>query len=163
MVESEHTGHDNSLSKRRSARESEEVQPGYRLMWVVPLAIIASTLANIVFFFILTNWLGESLLMKNQFPPPVLVSMGVGDVILFSVIFSLGAGIVYAIISHLSDRPERPFIIISTVVLLLSFLLPLKIPTPPIAMSAKLSLAAMHIIGAVVVVGLLIGLERKRA
>ena len=35
-------------------------------------------------------------------------------------------------------------------------------PTPPITMFAKLSLVMMHIIGAVVVVGLLVGLGKDR-
>lgn len=135
-----------------------------RLWWVVPIAVAAATLANVIFYFILTRWLGEPLLMLDRFPPPVqpLVPMPVDEVILFSVIFALGAGLVYLGVSAVSDRPNRNFIIISSVVLAISCLLPLKVPTPPIAMSAKFSLIAMHIIGAIVVVSLLIGLGRKR-
>jgi hypothetical protein len=39
--------------------------------------------------------------------------------------------------------------------------LPLKIPTPPVAMIDKLSLVAMHIIGAFAVVVVLVGFGRK--
>ena len=88
--------------------------------------------------------------------------MPVGEVILFSIIWALAAGLVYVFLNAATGRPDRNFIIISAVVLLASFALPLKAPTPPVAMSAKLSLAAMHLIGAVVVVGSLIGLNSKR-
>jgi hypothetical protein len=48
-------------------------------------------------------------------------------------------------------------------VLLLSFLLPLRIPTPPVPIATKYSLVAMHILGAAVLVPLLIviGLPRN--
>ena len=135
-----------------------------RLWWVVPIAVAGATLANVIFYFILTRWLREPLLMLDRFPPPVqpLVPMPVGEVILFSIIWALGAGLVYVLLTAVTARPDRNFILVSAVILLASFALPLKAPTPPVAMSAKLSLAAMHLIGAVVVVGLLIGLGRKR-
>jgi hypothetical protein len=60
-------------------------------------------------------------------------------------------------LNNINGHIERIFIIISAVVLLASFGLPLVMPVPPIAMSAKLSQVLMHIIGAVVVVGLLVG------
>jgi hypothetical protein len=132
-------------------------------LWIVPAAVAAATFANVVFYFALTQWLEEPLLMPNQFPPPLLVPMPVGEVILFSIIFALGASLVYVFLRAVSRRPEQKFIIISAVVLAASCVLPLMAPTPPIAMSAKFSLVAMHVIGAVVVVGLLVGLGRKRA
>jgi hypothetical protein len=119
--------------------------------------------ANVIFYFILTGWIGEPLLMMAQFPPPILTPMGVDEVILFSVIWSLGAGLVYAFLFAVTNRPDRIFILVSAVILLVSFALPLMMPTPPVAMSAKYSLVIMHIIGAVVVVGMLVGLGRKRA
>jgi len=134
-----------------------------RLWWVVPIAVAAATIANVVFYFILTRWLGEPLLMINQFPPPQMVPMPVGEVILFSIIWALAAALVYVFLNAVAARPDRYFIIISAVVLLASFALPLKAPTPPVAMSAKLSLAVMHLIGALAVVPVLVGLGRKRA
>ncbi len=155
---------------------SDKVQPSVapqkvptrqRLLWIVPLsmaaAMAAATAANVIFYFILTEWIGEPLLMKAQFPPPIVTPMGVDEVILFSLIFSLGAGLVYAFLCAVSSKPEQTFILVSAVVLLVSFALPLMMPTPPVAMSAKYSLVIMHIIGAVVVVGMLVGLGRKRA
>lgn len=101
--------------------------------------------------------------MIAQFPPPEMVPMPVGEVILFSTIWALGAGLVYVFLNAITARPDQKFTIISAVILLASLVLPLKMPTPPVAMSAKLSLAAMHLIGAVMVVGLLIGLNAIRS
>jgi hypothetical protein len=79
-------------------------------------------------------------------------------VVLFSILFSLGASLVFALVAGFSRQPVRTFLIISTVVLVLSCFLPMKAPTPPVTLPAKLTLVGMHIIGAIVVVGLLIGL-----
>lgn len=154
-----------TLNDDRSTQSSlfGEGWAGARLWWLVPLALAAATAANVIFYYILTRLLGEPLLMKSEFPPPVTSPMGVDEVILFSVIWSLGASLVYVFLCAVSARPERTFIIVSAVVLLASMALPLMIPSPPVAMSAKLSLVMMHIIGAVVVVGLLVRLGRKRA
>ena len=162
MDTSKFTQPEKTQSQRQPAASSGEVPAGGRFLWLVPLAVAAATVANVIFYTILTRGLGEPLLMLDQFPPPVLVPMDVGEVILFSIIFSLGAGLLYIGLSVVSDRPDRNFIIISAMVLVVSSALPLKMPTPPIAMSAKLSLGVMHIIGAVVVVTLLVGLGRKR-
>lgn len=151
---------------------SDQVQPSVapqkvpierRRLWVIPLSMAAATAANVIFYFILTEWIGEPLLMLEQFPSQMVTPMGVDEVILFSVIWSLGAGLVYAFLCAVTNRSERTFIIVSAVVLLASFTLPLMMPTPPVAMSAKYSLIMMHIIGAVVSVGSLVGLGKKRA
>ena len=134
-----------------------------RYLWFVPASVAAATLANVVFYFVLTKWLGETLLMGNELPPPLLTPMEVWEVILFSIIFSSGASFAYVLLSLLTQRPERNFIIISGVVLSVSIVPLLFVPNSPVAMSARLSLVTMHIIGAVVVVGLLVGLGRKRS
>ncbi len=152
-----------SHEEPQPALASHKPQTWRRFLWIVPVAVAAATFANVIFYFILTQLLGQPLLMIEQFPPPELTPMDVSSVIAFSIMFSLGASFVYAILSGVTQRPERYFIIISAVVLLASLALPLSIPTPPVAMSAKLSLVAMHIIGAIVVVGLLVRLGRKRS
>ena len=133
-----------------------QVAPVSRLWWVILLGIFLATAANLIFFFLLTSVFQKPLLFPNQFPPPVLSPLGVDDIVMFSEIFSTGAGLVFAIIGNLSRRPARTFLIVSLIVLVISFALPLKIPSPPVAMAAKLCLVAMHVIGAIVVVGTLI-------
>jgi heme A synthase len=127
-----------------------------RLWWVIPAGIFLATGANLVFFFFITSVIEKALLFPNQFPPPELSPLGIADVVMFSVIFSAGAGLVFAVIAKVSSRAVPTFLIVSLVVLFLSLALPLSIPSPPVAMSAKLYLVAMHVIGAIVVVGTLI-------
>lgn len=131
------------------------------LWWIIPVATAFATTANVIFYFIVTRILGEPLLFPEQFPPPETSPMPVTDVIIFSLIFSLGAGMVFVLVAGFSQRPVRTFLIISTVILVLSCALPLKAPTPPVTLPAKLTLVSMHIIGGVAVVGTLIGLSKR--
>lgn len=160
---SESTRRNETISGQLPSSHSDESPMLRKLWWVVPIAVTVATIANIIFYLILTRWLGEPLLMIAQFPPPEMVPMPVGEVILFSIIWTLGAGLVYALLIALTAKPDRNLIIISALVLLASFALPFKMPTPPVAVSAKLSLVAMHLIGALVVVGSLIGLNPRRS
>jgi len=133
-----------------------------RLAWLVPLATAVAVTANLIFYFIITRWLHIGLRFPTEAPGRILsASLPAGDIVLFSVIFALGAGIVFVVVTQLARRPIRTYLIIATAVLLGSFLLPLKIPTPPVVMVDKLSLVAMHIIGAIAVVGMLIGFGRN--
>ena len=142
--------------------QSRQIVPASRLWWVIMLAIFLATAANVVLFFVLTDVLGSPLHFPTQFPPPELAPLSVSEVVLFSVIFSVGASFVFVLVGNFSKRPARTFLIISLVVLALSTALPLKIPSPPVAMASKLGLIAMHIIGAIVVVGTLILLGSRR-
>ncbi len=153
---------DDALSEPVLTTRGDDSAPANRLWWVVPIAVTSATMANVIFYFILTRWLGEPLLMVEQFPPPETAPMPVGEVIGFSIIWALGAALVYLFLKTATARPDRNFIAISAVVLLASFALPLKIPTPPVTMPAKLGLAAMHLIGALVVVPVLVVLGRRR-
>ena len=54
---------------------SSNTQDWRRFLWVVPLAMAAATFANVVFYFVLTEWIGEPLLMPAQFPPPLMAPM----------------------------------------------------------------------------------------
>ena len=132
-----------------------------RLWWVIPVAAALAATANVIFYYIVTRWLGEPLLFPEQFPPPETSPMPVADVIIFSLIFSLSAAFVFVLVANFSRRPIRTYLIISSIVLVLSFILPLMAPTPPVTMPAKLTLVAMHIIGAIAVVGTLVGLSRQ--
>ncbi|PZC47031.1 MAG: hypothetical protein C1O27_001647 [Chloroflexi bacterium] len=131
-----------------------------RLLWVIPLGAASATAANAVFYYLVTAGFGEEFLFPNQFPPPDLAAMPVNDVIIFSVIFSLGAGIVFAQVSNLARKPIRIYLVIAIVTLFLSFAVPLSISSPPVAMSHKLVLVALHVLGAMGVVGTLVALGR---
>ncbi len=141
--------------------QSRQVVPLGRIWWVILLGIFLATAANVVFYFLMPSVFQQPVFM-NEFPPPEVSILDVSEVILFSVIFSTGASFVFVIVGNLSKHPVRTFLIISLVVLALSLALPLKLPSPPIAMAPKLGLVAMHIIGAIVVVGTLILLGIRR-
>jgi hypothetical protein len=130
-----------------------------KLICVVLGAAAVATSANAIFHFILTRWFDIGLMFPSE-TRNVLTPMPVADVILFSVIFALGAGVVFLMVTQVAHRPVRTYLLIAAGVLFLSFLLPLKIPSPPVAIIDKVSLVAMHIVGAVAVVSVLIGLGR---
>jgi hypothetical protein len=132
-----------------------------KLFWVVPLATAVAALANVIFYYIVIEIFHFPMMFLDETLAADLVRMPVYEPILFSVIFGTGAGVVFVLVTHVAGRPIRTYLIIAAIVLMLSFLLPLKIPTPPVAMVDKLSLVTMHIIGAVAVVGILVGLPRK--
>ena len=90
----------------------------------------------------------------------VLWQLPLSDIIIFSVVFASAAGVVFVIVSQMAKQPIRTYLKIATVALFLSFIPPLSAPSPPVEMIVKLSLVAMHIIGAIAVVGVLIGLGR---
>jgi len=142
-----------------------------RLVWVVPLAMAVAVTANAIFYFILTRWLHIDLLIGGEeaerwWLPPVgdsetiLWQLPVSDIILFSVVFASAAGVVFVIVSQIAQRPIHTYLKIATVALFLSFIPPLSAPSPPVEMVVKLCLVAMHIIGAMAVVGVLVGLGR---
>jgi len=143
-----------------------------RLVWVVPLATAVAVTANVIFYFILTRWLHIDLLIGGeeaerwwQLPvgdsETILWQLPVSDIILFSMVFASAAGVVFVIVSQMAQRPIRTYLKIATVALTLSFIPPLSAPSPPVEMVVKLCLVAMHIIGAMAVVGVLVGLGRK--
>ncbi len=137
-----------TLDTRRSA-------PVARLLIAILIASLAATTANVILYFILKDIFGIPTVAPEQFPPPELSPLPASDVILFSLIFSAGAGLVFLIVANTARRPAQVFVLICTVVLILSLFLPLRIP-PPVPMSTKLSLLAMHILGAAVLMPLLI-------
>ncbi len=143
-----------------------------RLLWVAPLATAVATAANVILYTIITRGFHIDLLIGGEqaefwWQPPmgssetVLWQLPVSDIILFSAVFASAAGIVFLIVSQIAQRPIRTYLKIATVALFLSFIPPLLAPSPPVTMTVKLSLVAMHIVGAVTVVGVLIGLGRK--
>lgn len=104
----------------------------------------------------LKNHFGINFIAPEQYPLPEVSPLPVTDVIIFSAVFCAGAGIVFLIIANTARKPAPLFAAISFVVLVVSCILPLRIPTPPIPMATKLALVSMHILGAAVLVPLLI-------
>jgi hypothetical protein len=57
-----------------------EISTG-KLWWVIPVATIFATIANVVFYYIVTRMIGEPLLFPEQFPPLETSPMPVSDVL----------------------------------------------------------------------------------
>src|SRR5919202_1833492 len=129
-----------------------------RLPGVALLAALAAAVANTLVYFATSapGTISRGVLL----PSPMGVSpLMVGLVATTSVIGTIGAAIVFAIIGLFARRPVRLFRIVATVVLVLSFATPLTIPGAPAAM--RLSLVVMHVVAWAVSAGLLTTLARK--
>lgn len=131
-----------------------------KIWWVFIPAALVATVANIVFYYFLREVLNFSLIIPGEAESTMPLS--VGNVVFMSVVFSVGAGIVFLILSVYSAQPIQRFVIVSAVVLVLSFALPLMLPSDKVETETRLSLMAMHVIGAILVVGIIIRLSRDR-
>jgi hypothetical protein len=148
------------ISKTSASLRQPISLPGQ--LFVIVLASIAAIVANVLFYFILKDLVGINFIAPEQFPLPEVSSLPVTDVIIFSAVYCAGAGIVFLIVANTARKPAPMFAAISFVVLVVSCILPLRIPTPPIPMATKLALASMHILGAAVLVPLLITFGFRR-
>lgn len=153
----------NPPQSTKTAPHQLQPAPLPRQFLAIVISSAAAIIANVILYFILQNVFGVKFIAPEQLPSPEVSPLPFTDVILFSAIFSAGASIVFLLVANMVRRPAPAFVTISVIVLVASFLLPLRIPTPPIPMSTKLALVSMHILGAAVLVPLLIriGLSRK--
>jgi hypothetical protein len=127
-----------------------------RQLLAILLGFISAAAANVIFYLLVTGLLGVPMVAPEQFPPPELSLIPVTDVILFSFIFSLGAGVVFLVVANLSRRPAPVYLGISLVVLVISLFLPFRMPRPSVPISTPVVLASMHVIGAALLVPILI-------
>jgi hypothetical protein len=139
----------NTLSARKPAKL-------IRQLLAIFVASISAIVANVIFYFILKNLAGVEFIAPSESRSLEVSPLPYTDVIIFSIVFCVGASIVFLITANIARRAASIFVGVSIVVLILSLFMPLKIPTPPIPMATKLSLAAMHIVGAAVIVPLLV-------
>lgn len=128
-----------------------------RLWWVTLLSIAAASAANLVVYLIATALFDGPRAFALLGPVPILVS---------TVLYLVGAAIVYALIGRLTRRPIRAFRAVAAVALLLSFLAPISavfmMPAPdtPDATTVVV-LIVMHIVAAIITVALFTRLARK--
>ena len=127
-----------------------------RLLWAGPLAAVAAAIANAVVYFVAYG-LGA---MPQDFVIEGSGPITLAPVVVSSVIGAVGAVVVFAIIALLARRPIRTFRIVAAVALVLSFATPFTIPDAPLSM--VLALEFMHVVAAVVIVGILTTLARAK-
>lgn len=144
-----------STAVKRTSLATRQPAPFGRQILAIVIGTITAIAANVIFYLLVTELLGIQLVAPEQYPPPELSPIPVSDVVLFSFIFSFGAGMVFLIVANISPRPAQIYLGISLVVLIISLFLPFMIP-PPVPRSTPVVLASMHVLGAAVLVPILI-------
>jgi hypothetical protein len=128
-----------------------------RLVLVALLAAVVVAIANAIVYLVAATAgaMPQDIVVNGQGPItlPVVAAMSAQG--------AVAAAVVYALISRFARRPVRIFRAVAVVVLVLSFVMPLTIPSAPISMILALEL--MHVVAAVVIVGLLTTLARGRS
>ena len=126
-----------------------------RLLWVGPLAVLASVIANVLVSITAVALVGIS----PEFEPLYL-----RPVIGFTAVGVLGAVIVFALVARFSRRPVRLFRRIALVVLLLSFVPDLSLlnasPYAGTTVQSVIALMLMHVVACLISVSLLTTLTR---
>ena len=126
-----------------------------RLLWVGPLAVLASVIANVLVSITTVALVGIS----PEFEP-----LHLRPVIGFTVVGVLGAVLVFALVARFSRRPVRLFRRIALVVLLLSFMPDLSLlnasPYAGTTVQSVIALMLMHVVACLISVSLLTTLTR---
>ncbi len=146
--------------------ESNSTQKGQVVplgkLWKVGLAAaLGAAMANLVFFWITKGLFDIPYIIPMGGPSGPLRALPAALIIVFNVVPAVGATILLAILGRFLSRPFRLFWIISLGVLLVSFMLPLSLPST-VATSTQIGLGLMHIIAASVIVGVLSTLGREK-
>lgn len=111
------------------------------LLWVGPLAIVASAVANLIVRLIAVSVLPIS---------PEFMPLSFGPPVLFSVIGALGATIAFALIGRFARRPIALYRTIALVVLVISLIPDVLVYTsqsmPGASLPAVITLMIMHVV-----------------
>lgn len=145
-----------TVQKPIIVREEESIAWG-RFVLAGLLAAVAAAVSNAFVYFAALGlgFIPQGFLIRmTSGEMPLTVSL----VAITSVGGAVGAAVVFAVVGLFARRPVRLFRIVAAVALVLSFAMPLTIPGAPVA--TILSLEVMHIVAAVVIVGLLTTLAR---
>jgi hypothetical protein len=117
--------------------------------------VVAAVLANVLVYFVGSAVVG--------YDPQFIVLANVSATILFTVVPAIAAVLLYAVLLRFTANPVRIFTSIAAVVLVLSLIPDLTyIPTVPGATTGQtVILVLMHIVAAVVIVGMLTSFTRQ--
>ena len=141
--------------------QNEQIIPISKLWRVGLIAAAAGSLANLVFYWITKGLFGIPYIIPIGGPSGPLEPMPLGAIIILNVVPAIGATILLALLGKYVARPIRLFWIISGVLFVLSFMLPLTLPAS-IATSTKIGLSLMHPIAWAVIAGVLTTLGREK-
>jgi hypothetical protein len=124
-----------------------------RLLWVGPLAILASVIGVLIVRIIAVAVLN---------PNPMPISLGWVAPIMFTVVLVAGAVLVFALVARFARNPIRTYQIIAFVVLVLSFLPDLayaQSSMPGASWPVAIALIIMHVVAWATCVSILVKLS----
>ncbi|HYP40547.1 MAG TPA: DUF6069 family protein [Chloroflexia bacterium] len=149
-----------TLPAPQAIRGQEERVDIRRLLWVGPLAMIVPAIANVI--------VREVAVAVGAVPANLEILQWPGIIGSTMIQVLLGV-IVFAVIARFSRRPIWLFRVVAVVALLLSFSSPLMAaagltPIPGLSINAStvVSMMVMHVVAAVISVGILTTLARKK-
>jgi Family of unknown function (DUF6069) len=128
-----------------------------RLIWVGPLTLVSTVIANLIIRTSAISLFGV---------PETFQYLQVAYVIGSSIFFLLLALLAFVLVSRFAQRPIRFYRILAFVVLCLSLLSPVMalvglFPAPGMTLSIFWTMIAMHLVSAIIVIGLLTTLTRE--
>ena len=127
-----------------------------RVWWVALLAAIASAVGNIIVLLMGQYLFNVSFLMPT---PGALeqAPLGLGHVALLSSVPAFAAAGLLLLLGRYTARPLRVFWIVAGIVLLVSFIPDFLLPVDT---GTRIGLLVMHVVSAVVIVGVMTNAER---
>ena len=149
-----------TLSNSQAIRDQDERVDIRSLLWVGPLAMIATSIANVI--------VREIAVAVGAVPANLEILQWPGIIGSTMVQVFLGV-IIFALIARFSRRPIWLFRVVAAIALVLSFSSPVMaaaglapIPGLSINSSTVVSMMVMHVVAAVISVGILTTLARKK-
>lgn len=131
----------------------------HKLIWVGPLAIVSTSIVNLIIRSIAVSIFGVAETFQYLQAPYVIAS---------TIIFLLVALLAFVLVNRFARRPMRFYRMLAFVALCVSLLTPVMalvglFPAPGMTLSIFWSMIVMHIVSAIIVVGLFTTLTREQA
>lgn len=128
-----------------------------KLIWVGPLTIVSTVIVNLIIRSIAVSSFGVPETFQYVEAPYVIGS---------AIVFVLVAMLVFVLVNRFAQRPIQFYRLLAFVVLCISFLSPVMalvglFPAPGMTLSIFWTMIVMHIVSAIIVVGLLTTLTRE--
>jgi hypothetical protein len=130
-----------------------------KLIWVGPLAIVSTAIANLII---------RSIAVSNFGVPDTFQYLQAPTVIGSTIIFLLLALLAFVLVNRFARRPIRFYRILAFIVLCISFLSPVMalaglFPAPGMNLSIFWTMIVMHLVSAIFVIGLFTTLTLEQA
>ncbi len=129
-----------------------------RLLWAGPLIIGTAVLTNLLFFY-LTKRVGAQYLISPPAHP--LAPLPLVSILFPTLVASAGGVVIFGLLIKVSHVPLPPFLSVAAASLLVSFGGPFSL-SPLTSLTTKLLLSAMNVLTALVTVGGLLVLARRK-